>query len=405
MKVCIIPLILLMSCGIASNRNDTTNKEKTEVKVDANSKNSYGQSMENIQWMKEATIRQLEGSRVQGPNGIWLHTPDGVGNYKAQWTRDTYYMIEYAGDLLDQQEIKASINYLLNGQREDGCIPDRVNIKGKPVYSPGGENKPMADHALDNGPFMALMVCSYIDQYDDEKFFSEVEAKLRRGLDHIARADNGLVFNDPGNPQCVYGFTDIVKKTGNLLFSSLIYYDACIQMERLCKKTQNGDPQEYRRRADLIRSNISQLWDERTGMYWAADQGCKQIDIWGSAFAIDVGITNPKQSEKIADYLISNYDQIVQRGQMRHLPPGDSHWQQLFHPCPEGTYQNGAFWATPLAWVIPVYAKRDPNLAQDMLLAVIEDFQSNGINECINGKYLKVPNFVVSATNVYSLTR
>lgn len=71
----------------------------------------------------------------------------------------------------------------------------------------------------------------------------------------------------------------------------------------------------------------------------------------------------------------------------------------------EGTYQNGAFWATPLAWVIPVYTKRDPKLAQDMLLAVIEDFQTKGINECVNGEYLKVPNFVVSATNVYSLTR
>ena len=94
----------------------------------------------------------------------------------------------------------------------------------------------MADHALDNGPFLALMVCSYSDQYDDENYFSEVEPKLRRGLDYINRADNGLVYNDPANPQCLYGFTDIVKKTGNLLFSSLIYYDACMHMERLCKK-------------------------------------------------------------------------------------------------------------------------------------------------------------------------
>jgi hypothetical protein len=44
-------------------------------------------------------------------------------------------------------------------------------------------------------------------------------------------------------------------------------------------------------------------------------------------------------------------------------------------------------------------------LAQEMLVAVIEDFQTKGINECVNGEYLKVPNYVVSATNVYSLTR
>ena len=44
-------------------------------------------------------------------------------------------------------------------------------------------------------------------------------------------------------------------------------------------------------------------------------------------------------------------------------------------------------------------------LAKEMLQAVIHDFQEKGINECINGEYIKVPNFVVSATNVYALTR
>ncbi len=51
--------------------------------------------------MREATIQQLNGCRVKGTNGIWIHTPDGVGNYKALWTRDFYYMVEYAADLMD----------------------------------------------------------------------------------------------------------------------------------------------------------------------------------------------------------------------------------------------------------------------------------------------------------------
>jgi hypothetical protein len=405
MKLYLLPLALLLSCGTAKNEKASNKEQNTETKIDANSNNPYGLSNENIQWMREATLKQLEGCRIEGPNGVWLHTPDGVANYKAQWTRDTYYFVEYAGDLLGQDYAKAAIDYLLDGQREDGCIPDRVNTKGKPIYSPGGESKPMADHALDNGPFMALMVCSYLDQYEDEGYFSKVEPSLKKGLDQINRAENGLVFNDPESPQCVYGFTDIVKKTGNLLFSSLIYYDACMHMERYCKKTNSGDALEYRRRADLIRENISLLWDEQSGMFWAADQNNKQIDIWGSAFAIDVGITSAKQSERIGDYLISNYDQIAQRGQFRHLPGSDAHWEQLFHDCDEGTYQNGAFWATPLSWIVPIYAMRDPKMAAEIVKAVIDDFQANGINECVNGEYIKVPNFVVSATNVYTLTK
>jgi len=194
-------IILLLSCDLAISQGNSSKQ-----------KNPYSLSEEDVQWMREATIQQLSGCRVEGENGIWIHTPDGVGNYKALWTRDYYYMVEYAADLMDPKEIEASIYYLLNGQREDGCIPDRVNIDGKAVYSPGADHSPMADHALDNGPFMAMLVCSYVKQFKDETLFRAVEGRLRKGLDFINREESGLVYNDPENPQCVYGFTDIVKK-------------------------------------------------------------------------------------------------------------------------------------------------------------------------------------------------
>ena len=370
-----------------------------------NSGNPFGLSTEKVEWMKEATLKQLEGCRVKGAGGTWIHTPDGVGNYKALWTRDFCYMVEYAGDLMDPNEIKASIYYLLNGQREDGCIPDRVNVAGQPVYSPGPPGKPMADNALDNGPFMAMLVCSYVNQYQDDELFQEVELKLRKGLDHTTVKENGLVYNNPINPQCVYGFTDIVKKTGNLLFSSLLYYRANLEMYQLCKKYECGNPAIYKRRYEYIRQSINKLWDEDNGMFWAADIDCKQVDIWGSAYAVEVGITNDEQTRRIALYLVEQYDETVLNGQIRHLTRSEGAWNNLFKPCEEGTYQNGAYWATPLAWMIPVYARFKPNLAKEMLENVITDFQENGINECINDGYVKVPNFVVSATNVYGLTR
>jgi hypothetical protein len=132
---------------------------------------------------------------------------------------------------------------------------------------------------------------------------------------------------------------------------------------------------------------------------------CKQIDIWGSAYAVEVGITSEEQSGRIARYLVEHYDEIILKGQARHLTHGEGAWDKLFKPCDEGTYQNGAYWATPLAWMIPVFARFDQSLASKMLETVIKDFQKNGINECINVGYVKVPNYVVSATNVFSLTR
>jgi len=244
-----------------------------------------------------------------------------------------------------------------------------------------------------------------VNQFEDEVLFREVEGKLLKGLDFISRKENGLVYNDPKNPQCVYGFTDIVKKTGNLLFSSLISYKACREMEVLCRKYNCENPDTYKVRYEKIQKSINKLVDKKSGMFWAADQDCKQIDIWGSAYAIDVGIISGGQCKRISDYLIRNVDQIVLNGQIRHLPGSDSGWNNLFQSCVEGTYQNGAYWATPLAWVIPVIAKQNLPLARQILQDAINDFQKNGINECINVDYIKVPNYVVSATNVYCLTR
>lgn len=394
-KKMVLALSTLLLCLNLANSQETMLKQK----------NPYGLSEEDVQWMREATIQQLKGCRVRGAADIWIHTPDGLGNYKALWTRDFYYMIEYAGDLMDSKVVKESIYYLLNGQRDDGCIPDRVDIEGKPLYSPGADNSPLADHALDNGSFMALLVCSYVNQFNDEALFRDVEGKLRKGLDFISRKKSGLVYNDPKHPQCVYGFTDIVKKTGNLLFSSLLYYKACREMEKLCRKYNYENPDIYKVRSDNIQKNIYRLMDKNSGMFWAADKDCKQIDIWGSAFAVNIGLTSAEQSKKISEYLIRNADQIVFNGQIRHLPGSDSGWNNLFLSCEEGTYQNGAYWATPLAWVVPVIAKQNLPLARKIVLDVINDFQKNGINECVNIDYIKIPNYVVSATNVYCLTR
>lgn len=367
--------------------------------------NPYGLSEEKIHWMKEATGRQLAGCRTQGADGTWIHTPDGVGNYKALWTRDFYYMVEYAGDLLDPEEIKASIYYLLKGQREDGCIPDRVNTEGQAVYSPGPPGKPMADHALDNGPFMAMLLSSYVRQNNDDALFREVEAQINKALDFVRVTKSGLVYNPPDNPQCVYGFTDIVRKSGLLLFSSLLYYKANLEMYHLCKEYKVGKASVYKKRYKGVQKSIKSLWDEDTGMFLAANMDCRQPDIWGSAYAVAIGITSEEQTQRIAGYLVKMLDEIEYKGQFRHLPVSEGAWDRLFKPCEYGTYQNGAYWATPLAWIIPVIALESPELAAEVLNRVINDFQENGIHECINEGYVKVPNFVVSATNVYSLTR
>ena len=50
--------------------------------VQSKKKNPYQLPEAEREWMRNATLQQLKGCRVQGADGTWIHTPDGVGNYR-----------------------------------------------------------------------------------------------------------------------------------------------------------------------------------------------------------------------------------------------------------------------------------------------------------------------------------
>lgn len=379
-------------------------------KVDASQQSSCpGQSskVSSTDWLKEETQRLIEGCKIENDSGVMFHTPDGIGHYKGMWIREYYFIARYAGEFVSDANMKATIPYILDRQRADGCIPNFVRFDGRPVYTVGG--KAYAKHAVDNGSFMALAICEYVRRTGDYDFFRSFEPKLRRGLDHIQRAENGLVYVPPSEAIVGLGWTDIVRKTGHLLFTSLLYYQACVELDEV-QQAMGGEPLfDYRASADLIRKNISILWDDQSGMFFAADRGCRQIDIWGSAYAVEIGIATEAQKERIADYVIAHWDGIVRDGLMRHLPEGEV-WQRFFPGRSDirvpGVYMNGAYWSLPLPWVVPLVWSEDPERARQMVNDAIEDFRVNGVAECVNEDYSrKVPNYVTSVTNLYAASR
>ncbi len=355
--------------------------------------------------MRHRVEKMMQTNKGTLPDGRVVFYADALRHYNLIFTRGFGYLYEFADDLISPSEAKGFLEYLLAGQRSDGCMPDRVNAAGRAIYSPGGENNPMADHALDNGSFLASAICRYVSNTNDVEFFRIHEPSLRRGMDFINRAPNGLVFNSMENPQCVYGFTDIVKKTGHILFSSVLYYDACLQLAQACRDAKTGDPAEYDRRAQLIKENIARLWDRNSGAFYAADGLCKQYDVWGTAFVLNhPGLATQEQEERALDFLVDNYSRYAEKGQIRHLLSPET-WQSTFRYRPAGVYQNGAFWATPLNWFIPVLARRDPALAKQALAECLQDFRDRGIHEWVNGGVTVLPDYFVSATSVYSLLR
>jgi|GEM_PF-3888214 len=119
-------------------------------------------------------------------------------------------------------------------------------------------------------------------------------------------------------------------------------------------------------------------------------------DIWGSAFAVWLGVATDEQSRRIAGYFREHYDELVIHGQVRHIP-GFTDWDGNRVAENGGDYQSGAFWATPVGWFVFTLDRVDPALADRTVLAMVRHFQRHGANEGINAKECRLAGYLASA--------
>jgi hypothetical protein len=356
-------------------------------------------SRNNLDWLTSEAEQQLSGCVIIAHDGTHLYTPDGEGNYAALWTRDFCYMVENAFELFPEHHIHDAILYLLNGQRDDGCIPDRVQSDGLAVYCAGSVRSPLGEPPLDNSQFMVKLVSEYVQKTGDIKLFEQISNQLVAGMDYLPQSQNGLIYNDPVNPHSPYGFTDTIGKTGELLFCSLLYWEACQKLTKLFELVEDQtSAQDFANRANLIELNLNKLWDAKTGMYSAATNDCWQIDIWGNTYAIYIDFPLAKKKDRIINYLYNNFDNIVFQGQIRHLPKPDF-WEKTLVTIKPGTYQNGAYWGTAAGWIAFAFWHKYPDLSRKIFHDLILSYQKSGAFECINQDYKKINNYVASVTN------
>jgi hypothetical protein len=364
---------------------------------------------EDIAYLEKAAKALLEGCVIKAHDGTPLYTPDGQRHYAALWTRDFASMVEYAGDLMPAADIEKCIDYLVKGIRADGVVPDRVQADGVPVYAAGSPEHPLGEPNLDNGPYLVFAAASFLDRAPADRrmfLYRKWAAALARGMSYVPLAPSGLVWNDPDKPHSPYGFTDTVGKTGELFMESLLYWRAAKMLAGWARMAGDiGAEEAWTKRTRAVEASIGSLWDEQTGMFFAASRDCRQTDIWGSAFAVYSDFPLGAKKFRIVDWLASNVDRYVWHGQIRHLPAGE-YWQRQLMPVEEERYQNGAYWATASGWVMGALDGKDPALAKRLFADLVADFRAGGICECVNSDgYRQLPSYVDSATNPLGAAR
>lgn len=353
---------------------------------------------EAVTWLEGEAHRIVRASKRTMADGTAAFPPQVGLGYEAFWLRDYEYTLEGSIASYSDKELIDACRLFVAKLGPDGAGTDCVKFDGTAIYKPGFGT--MGEHPVaDGSPFTVAVAWQTYQRTKNAELLADIIHPLVRTMQAVPlNPDTGLVHIKPGEPQdrCPYGFTDTIRKQGDVLFCSLLYVQACRQLSDLLDAAGHPDDSthwnaEGRRVAGSIRATF---WDSEIGLFRAATVQCREPDIWGSAFAVYLGVADQGQAKAIATYFQKHHDQIVQAGQIRHLP-GGVYWEKAV--CGRDTYQNGAFWATPTGWFVYTLDKIDPDLADRTVIDMVRDFQAGGACEWVFGEKRQLPHYLASA--------
>ncbi len=352
-----------------------------------------------VTWLEQEAHRLIRAAKRTMDDGTAAFPPQvGIG-YEAFWLRDYAYTLEGAIDAYADQELTDACRLFVRSMDVHGAGVDCIKFDGTPVYMPGYGT--MGAHPVADGSQFTVQVAWHTwRKTKDNALLQEIIAPLVKTMRAAPRnPDTGLVHITPGDgdawDRCPYGFTDTTRKEGDVLFCSLLYVQATRQLaEMLTALGREAEAKNWSAEGKRVAASVRRVfWDADTGLFRAATHRNREHDIWGSAFAVYLGVAEPAQATRIAAYFKDHYGEIVREGQVRHLP-GGVYWEK---GCDPDTYQNGGYWATPTGWFVYALSLADPALADQTVIDLAVSFQKNGACEWILDEKRVLPNYLASA--------
>jgi hypothetical protein len=377
-------------------------------------------------------------SKDFGPNqteGVLIR-PGGRTSYPAFWIRD--YAMSIETGYVSEKEQKHMLELTASTQSDSlirtkwgtsipkGSIADHIRIDdGKPIYFPGtysfenqGEKKWGMQPPFCDQYFFIQMAYFYVKSFSKTPTLSkEINGvKLINRLEQAyqmppSHPRSHLVQVDETNRGVDFGFRDAIYITGKLCYASLLKYQAAKQIAYLYGKMGNKSMSlRYQQEANLLKISIVSTFIDTRGMLRASTGMSGQADVWATSLAINLGVLTGKSRLKAAQYLRDAYlrGELSQKGNIRHVIKSDdfsatSAWEKSVVPI--NTYQNGAYWGTPVAWVCQAIAYVDLPSAQKLAKEFIQELREGDFRkgdtfgspwECFNDKLTQNPVYLTS---------
>lgn len=342
--------------------------------------------------------------------GVTLIRPGGRNCYPAFWIRDFAMSLESGFITLD--ELKGMLILTAkcqNGEKprylETGAVippfavPDHILLNGEPVFFPGtwssgpdqGGGEWGFQPPFDDNYYFIEMASHYLKMTGDLTiFYREINGFTL--LERFERAfsvppceeNTGIVVTSEKDRGINFGFFDTVYQTGHLLFASLLRFKAALELALICEELQ--EPGIYRKEAEKIKQNIPKIFATSSGWLNATTGICKQHDVWGTAYAMYIGVLEGEIKEKALYAIRDAYraGTLSCRGNIRHILSTEnfsetSAWEKALAKI--NTYQNGAYWGTASGWVFYALARVDG----ESFARIVNEY----IDELIEGDYRK----------------
>lgn len=402
---------------------------------------------EDLAFLKQMVKDVMDSSRIYpnqlisdnfGPNqtGGILIRPGGRNSYPAFWIRD--YAMSIQSGFVTQEEQKHMLLLTAKTQSDEfkftkwgsfirkGAVADHIRIDdGKPIYFPGtysyenqGDKKWGMQPPFCDQFFFIQMAFHYVTAFSAFHSLNENINGIRLldrlelayqmpPIDSITR----LIEVNNENRGVDFGFRDAIYITGKLCFASLLKYQASLQLALLF--LEMGDKKKalmYKNEATKIKNSIIKTFKNKDGMLLASTETSAQADVWATSLAIHFDILRGNNRLKAAKHLLQGYisGELSQNGNIRHILKSDdfnenSSWEKSL--VPKDTYQNGAYWGTPVGWVCKSIAYVDQVAAQKLASEYIQDLRESDFRkggdfgapwECFNGNAKQNPVYLTS---------
>ena len=320
---------------------------------------------------------------TRNTTGVTLIRPGGRTCYPAFWVRDLAMGLE--SNCLPAAELKGML--LLTAQCQRGAqpwhldtgavvppfaIPDHILLNGEPVFFPGtyssapnqGGEKWGFQPPFDDNYYFIEMAYYYLKMSGDKTLFQS-QIKGVPLLKRLERAfsvppydkTTGIVLTTEKDRGISFGFFDSIYQTGYLLFASLLRFQAALHLKTICERLgEINKAKQYQGEAARIKKSIPEVFATSSGWLNAATGIGKQHDVWGTAYALYLGILEGKTRDNALSAIHDAYNSgtICHRGNVRHIPTTENYsetsaWEKALGKI--NTYQNGAYWGTASGYV------------------------------------------------------